>query len=354
MQENVVPELLFLDEQYEPDVFIQHQSDLESLPSELVSLSSFTEDEDDSFFCAFPLPDSLDAKTDTLDVQPDAVDSMVAKEMSSLSMKDRDKVYSDVHGVSATVEETPDLVRHSLILMQEELNKLEDIPAYYMAKEMDPAYVQDENFRLMFLRADLFDAKKAAERLGLHFKSKLELFGKSMLTKTITQDHLDEETLKVLYGGRMATLEERDSAGRVAMVNFVQDTNVSVAAKLKAVYYGVMVSADDVETQRRGCVGISYTVGQNLGWLQLSPHRREWNLKVAQLTLALPIRYDAIHICHDSLAARVLLALFKLGGGQGSRLRTRSILELERSACSAFKLLESLFTAFLWTRMGIF
>ena len=85
---------------------------------------------------------------------------------------------------------------------------------------MDRDYVQDRDFRLKFLRADLFNATEAALRLARHFQAKLELFGRSKLVKDIVQDDLDEEDMAALYAGFTQLLPVRDRAGRAVSLWF--------------------------------------------------------------------------------------------------------------------------------------
>lgn len=208
----------FDDEQEADEAHDQPLADFDFLPP-MKEVSPFEcEDEDgDSLYFNCQMPDNQDIHS----VEPDSIDFMVAKEMASLSIQDREKVYSDIHGVSRTIDETPELISHSLQQLDFELSKLVDRAAYDSAKEMNPAYVKDESLRLKFLRTDLFDAKKAATRIGLFFKHKLDLFGKELLTKNITQDCLSEEAMRALYLGNFRLLEERDSSGRALFVNFL-------------------------------------------------------------------------------------------------------------------------------------
>ena len=105
------------------------------------------------------------------DISPDQVDLLVAKQMTSLSMEDREKAYYDVHGVSEEVKETAEMGTLSLLQLELELQKLrlQQKDAYEAAKSMNPTYVENPDFRIRFLRADLFDAPKAALRLARHF-----------------------------------------------------------------------------------------------------------------------------------------------------------------------------------------
>jgi hypothetical protein len=70
----------------------------------------------------------------------DYIDSVIAKQMSRLSVQDREKAYMDVHGVSDLVEETPAMVEGGLVQLESEILLLKDRAAYDLAESMDPTY----------------------------------------------------------------------------------------------------------------------------------------------------------------------------------------------------------------------
>ena len=63
------------------------------------------------------------------------------------------------------------------------------------ARIMGVRYVENQAFPLRFLRAERFDAQKAAVRLVRNFQMKLDLFGKELLVKEITQQDLNPQDL---------------------------------------------------------------------------------------------------------------------------------------------------------------
>ena len=52
-----------------------------------------------------------------------------------------------------------------------------DTSAYEQAIQQSIDHVQEESFRIMFLRAALFDVEVAAEKIITYFRAKLELWG---------------------------------------------------------------------------------------------------------------------------------------------------------------------------------
>jgi hypothetical protein len=149
---------------------------------------------------------------------PDDSGKKLAQDLNQLSLKEREDILHEIHGVSDAVEEEPDFVAHTLLELDMWIGKQKKntiAEAYKMAETLSPSYVQARKFRLMFLRADRFDAKDAATRMFRHFEQKLELFGASKLCKDITLEDMGPEDLECLHNGHLTLLPIRDQAGRV-------------------------------------------------------------------------------------------------------------------------------------------
>ena len=78
-----------------------------------------------------------------------------------------------------------------------------------------------------------------------------------------------------------------------------------------------MVAIEDEETQKKGAVGIIYGVGQR-------GFSRDSTWKISALSKAIPVRVEAIHVCHDSLLLSPLVVLAKLATSAFNRFRFRS------------------------------
>jgi hypothetical protein len=143
------------------------------------------------------------------------MDQIIAQELHNLSLKDRNRVYEEIHGVAERLQEDPELVaqrlsQFNLFLFSEIRNK----SAYSSAFQQSPEYVNDPAFRLMFLRSTDFDAYRAAQKVVDHFELKLELFGFEKLARNITLDDLDQKDLECLKSGMIQILPIKDRAGR--------------------------------------------------------------------------------------------------------------------------------------------
>ena len=141
------------------------------------------------------------------------------KELNQLSSTERDQLIEEIHGVAGIkIEEGSDDLKDARIEQLEvELKKLttyETHVHYDRACFLAPHLVKHREFRLKFLRADGFNAKKAARRMTNYFQSKVELFGEEKLLKDITLDDLDEDDLATLMTGGYMILPTKDQSGR--------------------------------------------------------------------------------------------------------------------------------------------
>eukprot|EP00751_Fragilariopsis_kerguelensis_P037178 CAMPEP_0170949050 /NCGR_PEP_ID=MMETSP0735-20130129/29033_1 /TAXON_ID=186038 /ORGANISM="Fragilariopsis kerguelensis, Strain L26-C5" /LENGTH=283 /DNA_ID=CAMNT_0011359017 /DNA_START=341 /DNA_END=1192 /DNA_ORIENTATION=- len=100
---------------------------------------------------------------------PRKVDDLLIKEMMSLSFEDRNKISEEVHGVRCLArDESPEFIERSLQELELEMMKIPASKkrAYTIASTLkEKSYVNSRDFKLRFLRCDLFDAAKAAQRL---------------------------------------------------------------------------------------------------------------------------------------------------------------------------------------------
>ena len=154
------------------------------------------------------------------DPSPEDADALFAKELNRLSMRERDHVLQDIHGVADIVDEEAEFVNNCLLQLEMELERLprQNKNAYLQAYAKDAAYVSNRDFRLMFLRADAFNVRNTALRMVDFFEAKLELFGADKLAKTIAMDDLSKDDLRCLEAGYTQLLPERDRAGRAVIV----------------------------------------------------------------------------------------------------------------------------------------
>jgi hypothetical protein len=92
------------------------------------------------------------------------IDYLLSKELQSLSIQKRTRVQEEVHGVTNLCpKENPAMMKEALKSMQQHLNAIQGKQVY---DQISPfSYLYTREWRLKFLRCELYDCKMAAERL---------------------------------------------------------------------------------------------------------------------------------------------------------------------------------------------
>ena len=159
---------------------------------------------------------------------PHIVDALLSNEMLQLSMKDRNDIQEEIHGVHCLApEETPELLQESLQQLAITLDSDVIIPinekgAYLQSQKLPKTYVNGDDFRLRFLRCELFDVTKAARRIAKFLDFLLELFGDFALQRAIRLSDFDKEELRFIRMGYYQFMPFRDRSGR-RIVTFLQN-----------------------------------------------------------------------------------------------------------------------------------
>lgn len=172
---------------------------------------------------------TVDKDDDDDDKKQKDHERMISSALSRLSVKEREQVYNEIHGVDDTlVKETPELIERSIAEMQQ---TLQSIPpksrtrAIQYIHEHDPTFsrilYQDDSFlSIKFLRINRFqNVATATERLIRYLDWKLELFGIDKLFQNVIRySDLDDYDIRALRRGTAQILPSRDRAGRAILV----------------------------------------------------------------------------------------------------------------------------------------
>jgi len=237
-------------------------------------------------------------------------------------VQERSRTYEEIHGVSDYVDETPTFVENCLLQLDEELSRISQKAAYDIAEQQNRAYVTDDKFRLMFLRATGFHPQKAAVRLVAFFEGKLRYFGAETLTRQIQLSDLDADDHVGLKSGLMQVLPTRDRNGRPIYVYFDCDSLVDEEFKMPPLRLRVFIflwlmMAEDEENQKRGVVVVTILIGAaDVG--KIDP---ELVREFSRLENWLPLRSSAVHQCTDHPLTGFLLRTAAMGLPQETRLR---------------------------------
>ena len=157
---------------------------------------------------------------DPVTVDGGNVEDVLATEFGKLSIEQQQQLEKDIVGDTLNIaDEDPEFVQQCLEEMDDEIKKITayhnntkdkatnsvDKTPYERAMFLAPnRYLTNTDFRLMFLRADEFDPKLAAQRIVKFFQMKKLLFGESKLCEPITIDDM----LDVAYDDDDTTTDE--------------------------------------------------------------------------------------------------------------------------------------------------
>jgi len=244
----------------------------------------------------------LDVNDEELDNKenPRFVDELLTKELMRLSVNDRNGIQEEIHGVGCLApEEHPQFVESSLKALSIELDALSlSLPpdltkAYRQSQLLTNTYVNEAEFRLRFLRCELFDVPLTALRICGFLELVLDLFGEYALQRPITLYDFNKEELKYLRYGCYQFLPFRDRAGRriVSIIPGEGLESVPVNTKAKiALYTSWAAGCNDVDTQRKGIVFLVW-FDKTIKTQKIAPKQRAKDHEVAS------VRASAIHCC---------------------------------------------------------
>eukprot|EP00532_Pseudo-nitzschia_australis_P007373 CAMPEP_0168177332 /NCGR_PEP_ID=MMETSP0139_2-20121125/8383_1 /TAXON_ID=44445 /ORGANISM="Pseudo-nitzschia australis, Strain 10249 10 AB" /LENGTH=480 /DNA_ID=CAMNT_0008096347 /DNA_START=194 /DNA_END=1636 /DNA_ORIENTATION=- len=252
------------------------------------------------------------------DVDPQEVDILLAKHLNELTFQNRTRINEEIHGVGCMApEETPKLLATALQQLSLEINNIpsSEKQAFIQNQELFPdnRYVNGRNFRLMFLRCELFDAKKAAIRLVKHLDFVLEIFDNKveLLTRPIRLEDLSPRSMKLLRTGCIQLVPVRDNSGRRIFVVTAFKTEYDVVDRLQLYAYFQTVLSEDTENQRKGVVSLAMPGEHGVNISKLPP--RKDRLKLHRYILSTPVRFCAIHSCYpDTPFFRLVQATYAL------------------------------------------
>jgi hypothetical protein len=154
------------------------------------------------------------------DVDPREVEDLLSRELQQLSFQKRSVIQEEIHGVrNQAIEETPERIQTALENLVYQLDHVippENKKAYlYCQNNIKSSYVMGSDFRLRFLRSELFDAPKAATRMVGFLDMLLEYYGTVALQRPIRLSDLGKDAMELLRAGQsLQMLPFRDRSGR--------------------------------------------------------------------------------------------------------------------------------------------
>jgi predicted RNase H-like nuclease (RuvC/YqgF family) len=148
------------------------------------------------------------------------IDDLLSKELKSLSIQQRIKVQEEVHGVANLCpDENPAMIEEALQSLQKHLNA---IHVKHVYDQLSPnSYVHTREWRLKFLRCELYDSKMAAERLVRFTEYMHQEYDLEVLERPLRLSDLgtkcgarNKEVMDSFKSGHTQLLPFRDRSGR--------------------------------------------------------------------------------------------------------------------------------------------
>ncbi|KAL3934469.1 MAG: hypothetical protein SGBAC_009827, partial [Bacillariaceae sp.] len=180
------------------------------------------------------------------------MDELLSEAMNALTFEERKEQEDTLHGVAQDIAEEASFIDNALKELESHLVRQKAGSVYETAETMSSDHVSHRAFRIMFLRANRYDTKSAANQMLNFFEIKQRLFGNEKLVKDITVDDLDEDDRACLKSG-WTQLCGRDRSGRMVFVLLPCVRKMkTLRSDLRARYFIIMTALKSEQTQLRG------------------------------------------------------------------------------------------------------
>ncbi|CAJ1965481.1 unnamed protein product [Cylindrotheca closterium] len=232
------------------------------------------------------------------------MDNLLSQALAKLTFEEREKHQEVLHGVKSNLVEDKRALDSALQELDGRLRNTKHCTSYEVAETLDAAYVSARSFRVMFLRANEYNAKAAADQMLRFFELKSNLFGTDKLVKDITIKDLGEGDIAYLKRS-FVQLAGRDRSGRQVTVHLAgllgnSESSYTIQNACRAQYYVFMKTLQSEESQIRGTVSIWYAIGS------LQAKSRKGFFETFVSARALPQKKAAIHLCVDDITQSAL------------------------------------------------
>jgi hypothetical protein len=281
-------------------------------------------------------------------------DKMWAKELYETNKADRVAIQYELHGVqSRAIPETPERIKSALEEMEREIantvcigcrsSEVSVTAAGTAARQLvnghllavedlhSCSYVVSPRFRIRFLRAEFFDAKKAALRYLKCLNILLGAFGEASFRRPLQIEDLSNSEKIILESGRVQVMVNRDRMGRRIFLFFYGRSTEPIWERQKVELYLIFgVLAEDETTQLHGAVAVILNAfkeegggngGEASAWesreqtvlTRLTRHKLRGRQLYFERSKASPIRWSSVHLCIPNERVYLLLKSFFLG-----------------------------------------
>ena len=190
-----------------------------------------------------------------------------SRALLNLEFSDRNAIAEEIHGVCCLApQESPELLRAALFELNQQLDLIQEKDAYNRAQQMYMAnsgvglqhgYVNTDEFRLRFLRCELFDAKKAAQRMVKYLELVSNVYGPYALKRPFKLSDLSKEEMSFLRGGDYQLMPYRDRSGRRVLC-IVTNNRDDISPKTRVSIQKVIRTVLIHQAEKRNCANSQF------------------------------------------------------------------------------------------------
>ena len=222
------------------------------------------------------------------------------------------------------MNECPTLIKEKLQDFEKALRNLPKSASknYELAKEKCPSLLSD-NFKLMFLRCEVFRVKDAAVRLAQYWDKRVDIFGPSKAFQPLTQTGALKGDECALEMGLARLLPFKDPSGR-SIIYFDPSrrdkTKVGSREEIgRAIWYVLHKALAAESAQQRGLVVLLYPRNAKLSQFD----QKLDSLLASSIRGCIPCRIGGFHVCHPSTFAVIIWPIVKIFLGERLRKRVK-------------------------------
>jgi CRAL/TRIO domain len=228
-------------------------------------------------------------------------------------------VYGQIHPI-----ETPEMIENAHQELDIEITKLPQGQqnAIQLAERTCPE-IASLPFRLAFLRAEVFNAKLAAQRYGLYWVKRIEIFGNERAFQPIILKNMTQNEIALGFKSQLGHILTDTQTGRkifYADCSKICRASMSNMDMIRIVWYILHTFVDDIESQKKGA--ILMTNAKNYSFSQFGIDFCKQ--LVESIKGCVPVRLSAFHVLHPPTFVRYVYPIISIVLNQ--RIRQRMLI----------------------------
>ena len=228
-------------------------------------------------------------------------------------------VYGQIHPI-----ETPEMIATAQKELENEIEKLPDNlkSTIRLAESKCPELTTPE-MRLAFLRAEVFKPKLAAERYGLYWTKRIEIFGDDRAYKPIILKYMTENEIQLGFRTQLVHILTCSTTGRkifYADCSKICKASMSNMDMIRILWYILHTFVDDIESQKKGVIMITNAKNYSFSQFGIDFCKQ----LIESIKGCVPVRLSAFHVVHPPTFVRYVYPIISIVLTQ--RIRQRMLI----------------------------